>query len=304
MRKANRLILSFGCVVVSLLPAYGQYYFYNDEYYDSPLLIEVGASAGAMNCLTDLGGKKGTGKRFIKDINWNQSRPSGGLYVMAVYRNTLGARLELSLGSVQADDAVLKNDRSAAYGRAMRHLSFRSGIAEMLLGVEFYPATLTANQANLLVSPFILTGLGLFRFSPQASYNGNWVNLQVLRTEGQGFREYENRKIYRLSQFNFPVGAGIKYESSPSVCLRLEIIYRKLWTDYLDDVSKTYIDPASFDRYFAPSIALLARQLSDRRLNRGSEPRTGDIRGNPHNNDAYFSFNLKLGFILGRQRRR
>ena len=303
MRRANYFILFIGCLFVLRLTAHGQYYFYNDEYYDSPLLLEIGPSAGPMNCLTDLGGKKGIGKKFIKDINWNQSRASGGLYIIARYHNMLAARLEFSLGGVQASDAVLKHDQSAAYGRAMRNLSFRSGIAEMLFGIEFYPVSVINPQASVFVSPFILTGLGLFRFSPQASYHGNWVNLQVLRTEGQGFKEYADRAIYRLSQFNFPVGAGIKYDTSPTISFRLEIVYRKLWTDYLDDVSKTYIDPASFDVYFAPSVASLARQLADRRLNQGSEPRAGEIRGNHRNNDAYFSFNLKLGVVLGRQRR-
>ena len=41
--------------------ASAQYYFYDENYYDQAILIEVGGSIGAMNCLTDLGGKSGIG---------------------------------------------------------------------------------------------------------------------------------------------------------------------------------------------------------------------------------------------------
>ena len=36
-----------------------QYYFFNDRYYDQPVVFEMGLSGGVMNSFTDLGGKKG-----------------------------------------------------------------------------------------------------------------------------------------------------------------------------------------------------------------------------------------------------
>lgn len=52
------LIFAFG----SAQKASAQYYFYDDKYYDAPLIFEVGGSIGIMNCLTDVGGNKGIGK--------------------------------------------------------------------------------------------------------------------------------------------------------------------------------------------------------------------------------------------------
>ncbi|MEI9957878.1 MAG: hypothetical protein WDM90_16620 [Ferruginibacter sp.] len=64
-----------------------------------------------------------------------------------------------------------------------------------------------------------------------------------MHTEGQGFLEYPDKKIYSLHQIAIPVGAGLKYELSQMITLRAEYIYRILNTDYLDDVSTTYVNP-------------------------------------------------------------
>ena len=51
-----------------------QNYFYDNNHYDKPLLFEIGGSVGLMNCLTDIGGSKGLGKKSIKDINIKNNR--------------------------------------------------------------------------------------------------------------------------------------------------------------------------------------------------------------------------------------
>lgn len=49
------------CILTAFiyLPAVCQYYFYNENYFEPALTWEIGISTGGMNCLTDLGGKKG-----------------------------------------------------------------------------------------------------------------------------------------------------------------------------------------------------------------------------------------------------
>lgn len=283
-----------------------QYYFYDDTYYDSDICWEAGLSTGGVNCLTDLGGKSGPGKRFIKDINWNNSRMCGGLYGALTYRNFLAARLELFLGEINAADSVLKNDGSASYGRYLRNLHFRTDIVETSVLFEFHPLQLSHNlkdKGPSVVSPFITAGIGLFSFNPQARFNNAWINLSVLHTEGQGLAQYPGRNAYRLRQSNIPIGAGIRYQASAILTIRLELVYRKLWTDYLDDVSKTYSDPANFNRHSSQTFAHLATRLADRRLISSSVYEAGDIRGNPKNKDAYFSGMVKIGVTLGRQKR-
>jgi hypothetical protein len=155
------------------------------------------------------------------------------------------------------------------------------------------------------ISPYVVFGIGYFSFEPQAKLNGQWYSLQPLRTEGQGFKEYPDRKPYELSQINFGIGAGVKYEINTLFNARLEVNHRILRTDYLDDVSKEYIDPTLFYNYLPVNRAAIAEQLANRKgeLNPNDATSTGDQRGDPKDNDAYFTIQLKFGFMFGRQTR-
>ena len=70
------LILGLAFCFVQDQPVKAQYYYYNDRYYDNDVVMEIGATFGIMNAFTDLGGKKGIGKSFIKDLNWKNSKCS------------------------------------------------------------------------------------------------------------------------------------------------------------------------------------------------------------------------------------
>ena len=54
--------------------------FSEDPYYSRKVNFELGTSFGVMNCLTDLGGGKGDGKKFIKDLNLGNTSPTGTVY--------------------------------------------------------------------------------------------------------------------------------------------------------------------------------------------------------------------------------
>ena len=99
------------------------------------------------------------------------------------------------------------------------------------------------------------------------------------------------------------MGLGVKVKISQRVTLSPELLYRKTFTDYIDDVSTTYIDADYFDVHLSPQDAAIARKIHDKTVgivtpgvNR-YEP--GTQRGNSKNMDAYFSFVLKLGIRLG-----
>jgi len=284
-----------------------QYYFYNDTYYDNPILFEVGASVGAMNSLTDIGGNKGIGKKFVKDLNLGNTNFCGGVFVDLMYKNALGIRLEGSFGKVSAYDSVLKkvDVNDIARTRYNRNLNFRSNITEISLIAEFHPLFIFINWLEResdppRLSPYLLAGVGYYSFNPQAKLGNKWVDLQPLSTEGQGFKEYPDRKVYKLQQMNFPLGAGIKYELTDILNLRGEFVYRVLTTDYLDDLSTTYIDPSLYANYFTGTKLSNALLLNDRQIVHATGP--GGIRVSPKQKDAFFSFNLKLSLTIGRQK--
>lgn len=285
----------------------GQYYFYDNERLEPEVLWEVGVSVGAMNALTDLGGKKGEGKGFIKDLNGQNYNFAGGFYAGALYHQTIGGRFDLTFGRVSGNDNQLEGDMGAAAGRYRRNLSFQSKITEAALLAEFHPLPLFQSMAKepSYFSPYIVGGIGVFHFNPQAFNGYKWVDLQPLRTEGQGFKEYPTRQPYQLTQVNFPLGIGVKYEVSAIMNARLEVMHRVLRTDYLDDVSTTYIDPARFSENLTHGQAELAAQLADRRqeLDPSVVTTEGSIRGNPRDRDSYFTIQFKLSMSIGRTKR-
>jgi hypothetical protein len=285
--------------------ANAQYYFYNGSYYDSPLLFEVGASVGAMNCLTDLGGKKGIGKKFFKDLNMGNTHISGGVFAGFIYKNAVAVRAEWTYGQVSAYDSILSGVTDIARERYNRNLSFKSTISEIAVLAEIHPLFMFIDwegkdQDPPRYSPYLVAGVGYFSFNPQTQLNGSWIDLQPLRTEGQGFAEYPERKVYKLKQTNIPLGIGLKYELSPLLNLRGEVVYRKLNTDYLDDVSTTYIDPSLFYTYLSPQQANTAMLLADRQ--KISKTGAGGKRGSEKEKDGYFTINLKLSLIIGREK--
>lgn len=307
MKKFARSICILLLLTTTARQANAQYYYYNDDYFDTPLLFEMGGSLDLMNCLTDLGGHKGLGTDWFKDLNTGKTHLAGGFYLSLLYRYAYGLRLEGTYGNVSANDNVLVGINDEAKERYNRNLSFRSTITELSAIVELHPTHIFIDWPSRddfppRYSPYLLGGIGYFSFNPQTKLNNRFIDLQPLSTEGQGFKEYPNRPVYKLKQINFPVGAGVKYEVSPLVNMRLEFVYRILKTDYLDDVSTRYIDPTLFANYLSGSKLTNALLLNDRQLEKHTSPNGGGRRGDPTDKDAFFTLNFKVGLILGKER--
>ena len=129
-----------------------------------------------------------------------------------------------------------------------RNLSFRSYLFEGSMRVEFNFFPFSMRDDHYVWTPFIFGGLGFFTFNPTAYYtdpfNGEsgWYDLQPLGTEGQGTPLAPDRTPYTLKQLSMPFGIGVKYHPGKSLTLSAEYGFRKTWTDYIDDVSTTYVD--------------------------------------------------------------
>lgn len=295
--KFGKLFLFLLVFTVISVKGYNQYY-----YYDNDFVWEFGASVGAMNCITDIGGANTDTKYYINEIRAKRFKFAGGIYAGVTYQNVVGLRLEGTMGSIQADDADITSSASLnLITKRNRNLNFRSNISEIALLAEFHPLMLKYHEkGDPYLSPYVIGGVGYFKFNPQTTLNGRTVDLQPLSLEGQGFAEYLDRQPYKRSQMNIPVGIGLRYEVNDVINLRLEFLHRILFTDYLDDASnKFFIKPELFSKYLSPSAAADARALSNRSIN-GEIPAR---RGNPDNNDTYMTLSLKVSFVLGRNPR-
>ncbi len=299
MKKALKIILLLFICNSLAKNSFCQYYYYNDKYYNTNLLYEFGASAGVMNSITDIGGANTDNAMYLNQIKFVNNRLSKSIYAGAIYRNVIGLRLEGTLGEVSSADSTITGKSYNLISKNIRNLSFRSKIAEIALTAEFHPLQLLHIEIIRGVSPYIIGGIGWFHFNPQAQLKGRWIDLQPLHTEGEGFTEYPDRKPYKLSQFNIPMGLGVRYELSELFNVRVEFVHRRLFTDYLDDASnKTYIDPKLFSKYLSPVQAAYAEAL----FNRSKDGSVPIFRGHSQNKDAYMSLSIKLGVVLGREK--
>lgn len=314
MKRITLLMAAMILLLATGKKASAQYYFYDGNSFNSPVMFELGGSVGIMNCLTDIGGKKGLGKKMAGDLNFGNNRVNGSIYFTATYKEAVALRLEGTWGSISSYDSILLKERATTNGRYERNLSFRSKISEVALIAEFHPLFMFINwslrddQDPPRLSPYLAAGVGWYSFNPQAkSRTGEYVDLQPLSTEGQGFAEYPERKPYKLSQFNIPLGIGLRYELSSTFNLRAELLHRVLYTDYLDDVSTNYVNNDVFQNYFTGQQLQDAIDLaSNQRTNTGPESykfrkTENGIRGNPRNKDSYFTFNIKIGLTFGRE---
>jgi hypothetical protein len=266
--------------------------------------VEVGIGLGPMFFLGDLGGAAGIGRTFIKDVDYPLTKLSKGLFVGVAPNEWLGFRLAFNTGVLEGDDKEAPNKGGDEVTRLQRNLNFTSRLWEGYAAVEFYPSVFLEQYEDLKgkFRPYGIIGVGVYHFNPKTKDNkGNTVALQPLHTEGQGFAEYPDRKEYKLTQAEIPMGFGFKYYLKENMFIGLEVLHRKLFTDYVDDVSTNYIDPIYFDKYLSPADAALAKQLNYRgtysSVTRPSDA-VGAQRGDPKENDAFFSTILRLGWRL------
>ena len=272
---------------------------------------EAGLNIGPSVFMGDMGGNQGKGTHFLKDLNLEFTKVMKGAFVTMYPDTWIGFRLAAQIGQLEANDNIINTKGEDELYRRQRNLDFKSSLAEVYIATEFYPTLLLNRYEDYepRLQPYSVIGLGFFHFNPKGSLmeadgSKSWHALQPLRTEGQGMKEYPGRTPYKLTQVNVPVGLGMRYIVSERVNMSFEVLYRKTFTDYIDDVSTDYIDPNLFDVYLPPADAAIARRIHDKLYSNVVTPgilRTmpGVQRGNPKQNDAYFSMFLKFGVRLG-----
>ncbi|MBI1343859.1 MAG: hypothetical protein GC171_13080 [Terrimonas sp.] len=270
--------------------------------------VEIGLGLGPSFFLGDLGGQRGIGQPFIKDINIPLTKLSKGLYVNLYPAEWIGFRVSANHTVLEGDDAEIDNKGGREVSRLRRNLYFKSSVIEGYAAFEIYPTVPFERYDGLRgkFRPYGVIGAGVFHFNPKGYYYGpngakSLVELQPLHLEGQGFPEYPERKNYSLTQLEIPMGFGFKYYIKENMYVGMEVLHRKLFTDYVDDVSTTYIDPIYFDQHLTPEQATMARQLYNRTPLIQPTYRTdvtGLQRGDPKDNDAFFSTVLRFGWRL------
>ncbi len=233
---------------------------------------------------------------YLGDLNPNthfyNSKFGGSVFYRDQIRKSdrLSLRIQFSYGTVQAFDADSKS-----YAQINRNLSFQSKIIEFgpMLEINFLPFEIGSKRKP--GTPYIFMGISYFKMNPMGQYNDSWIELQSLRTEGQG-SEFNSKKPYKLNQISLPFGVGIKVNITSRISLGLEYGLRKTFTDYLDDVSGNYVHPTILSEINGE----LSSEISDPSLNNQASfsYQNGVSRGNPNTKDWYAFAGITLSYRL------
>ena len=239
---------------------------------------------------TEIGLLLGT-SYYLGDLNtahFNQPLAGAGLIIRKNIDQRFVYKAEIMYLNLKSDER-----ESADTIAKERYLHFRSPVYELSGQLEFNFLPYQPGNPLYTWTPFIYTGVSLFNFNPQAedSTTGEWVDLQELGTEGQGTTTFPDRDKYSLIQFAIAMGGGVKIAVNESFNIILEYGARKTFTDYLDDVSTTFVGG---NGVYPIEMSPEAQAMSDPT---GTHLK-GDQRGNPNNMDWYSFAGITLSFKL------
>jgi len=235
---------------------------------------ETGGWLGVSNYFGDL------------NTNWrvNRLHLAGGVAARYNLNDRLCVRFGGSYGKISATDKDSKN----VYEQR-RNLDFRSILLEGSAVFEFNFLPYVHGHRDYYYTPYMFVGPSAFYFDPRTTYQDETIRLARLGTEGQFTGEE-----YSTFQGGIMYGMGFKCDLSYRWSINVEFSARKLFTDYIDDVSGVYADV----RDIRSQRGELAAAMSDR----SDEPKIGlpgRQRGNGKSNDTYMFLGVGLMYYFG-----
>ncbi|MEO9966108.1 MAG: DUF6089 family protein [Reichenbachiella sp.] len=286
----------------------------------------VGFSLNAMNYFGDL---SPTPKKLSTDLSF--TRAGFGVTGSRMVYPGIFLRLGYNFGSIKGDDfsAADPTGDNSSRGRYARNLHFKNNIHELSIGFE---ADLIPNnggaRGRFPINPYMFVGVAVFSHAPKAiapatdqagtvlEQAGEWVDLRDLGTEGQQL-DTTGLSPYGKFSFAIPVGLGVKVRLPGNFDLNVEVGLRKLFTDYIDDVSGNYVDLALFDDPLAramserggEAIAAMEGETRDTQYYNAADwagyyvgenysPTGESPRGGSSDNDMYLVTQLRLVYIF------
>lgn len=273
--------------------------------------LEAGIQLGASNILGDIGGKSLPRRDFIADLKVQATALSGGIYGRYALSPRLHAGMSIMYASLNGADSLSTNS-----GRVNRNLSFRNRVLDIATFVdyEFYEQYNVGKSRRYRIdfAAYGTLGFGIFTHNPQAQIGtggfissdgtieyeqGAWVDLQPLATEGIN---------YSTTGMSILIGAGFDFTIDRNIRVGFRTMLRSTNTDYLDDISGDYVDPASFgntaEGELARELAYRGDELNPPKAQNWQEGQKfqegSNVRGNQDRDDDYFFMNLTVAYVF------
>lgn len=296
MRKALLLSLLFLILVSSAFAQRKRRGFTRKK---PPYRYEHIGQLGAANFLGELGGADQVGTNGLKDLEYVLTRPAVGYGIRFKFQQYFSVKGNLIFGIVRGDDALTKE-----FFRNRRNINFRSPVLELSGQVEFnfireqkghiYRIKGVRGMKHKDRQIYLFGGAGVTCFNPKGKHpNGKWYALHPLRTEGVTYS--------RITPV-ISVGGGMRFAINRYWGIGFEMGMRKTFTDYMDDTSTKYPDPAIFN---GDPIAIHFSNPSDQSRPDICYPCIGEQRGDETDKDAYMFGMFTVGYkVMFRKRSR
>ncbi len=168
-------------------------------------------------------------------------------------------------------------------------LNFRSTVYDAHLLLEWNMVDANFGPSTGL-TPYLFGGIGGIYFQSQGEYEGEFVDLQPLGTEGQGLEGYGDK--YNQLNAAIPFGLGLRFWLGDRISLLVEGSTRFLFTDYLDDVGN---DQVIFQDILDGN-GEVAATLSNPNIIPGSDEATQPYRRGDARNDGLYFLNITLTY--------
>lgn len=303
MSKKNSLFLCLAFLLLCSSSALAQFNW------------DFGVSLGPSNYLGDVG-SGGDAKKLGKtsfnsfgNVQWNETKFNLGGYARYRVHPKVAIRGSVANIRIKGDDKF-----AASVGRKARNLSFRNDILETSITGEYYfyqSIDMSKSKRTGLksgwggggnrkdFSAYVFTGVAGIYTNPKAQYNGSWVKLQPLQTEGVKYSKFA---------VAVPMGVGVLYTVNRKWKFGFELNYRQTFSDYLDDVSTVYKDPTTFTNPTALALSNRRGELTDPALpkveNYGyqfdekTKTWIAQRRGDSKQDDSYLTATFTVGLVL------
>lgn len=257
----------------------------------SQYLWDFGGHIGVANYLGEMGGKADTRKNFINDIKLSKTMGTLGAFARYKFTPLISAKIAANWIRIEGEDHLSTNP-----GRRGRNLSFQNNLFELeLTGQVFFYEVPDLGHTYRYRNDFKMyafAGIAGFYHSPRAHVDGQWISLRPLQTEG---------KAYNIISASIPLGIGLFFTLEKKHRIGWEFDWRTTFTDYLDDVSTNYVDPATLESPQAIAMANRRDELGGDNLTgipAAENYAPGAKRGDPSHKDSYLTTSVYYSYVM------
>ena len=227
-------------------------------------------------------------------VEFEELQPTVGLFARYNPKDALSLRISGGWGRVGSDMANTDSDFQYYEEAVLHNLHFRTDIVELSGVAEWNILGFDPYNLRKTFTPYLFAGISGFYFNPKAEYQGEWVALQPLGTQGQGMDGFAPK--YSRLNIAIPVGLGVKFSINDLWNIGIDWGTRFTFTDFIDDVGGEYVSRAELLAGNGETAANLANRMGEFLNSEPVDVPTGTQRGNPNSMDTYTNFTITASY--------